>query len=104
MPSFDYKYDYLFKILIIGDSGVGKSCLLLRFGNNRFEQSFLPTIGIDFNIKTLEMDNKIIKMQIWDTAGQERFQTITRSYYRGSHGIIVVYDVTDADSFANGRD
>lgn len=101
MPSLDSKYDYLFKILIIGDSGVGKSCLLLRFANDRFEHSFLTTIGVDFNIKTIEMDNKVIKMQIWDTAGQERFQTITRSYYRGSHGIIVVYDVTNADSFTN---
>nr|QKY15279.1 GTP-binding protein (YPTC1) [Polytomella parva] len=95
------EYDYLFKLLIIGDSGVGKSCLLLRFADDTYTESYISTIGVDFKIRTVELDNKIIKLQIWDTAGQERFRTITSSYYRGSHGIIVVYDVTDEDSFNN---
>lgn len=95
------EYDYLFKILIIGDSGVGKSCLLLRFCDDTFTDSYLTTIGVDFKIKTIEIDDKIIKMQLWDTAGQERFRTITSSYYRGCHGIIIIYDITDSESFHN---
>ncbi|XP_073115012.1 ras-related protein RIC1 isoform X2 [Elaeis guineensis] len=79
------EYDYLFKLLLIGDSGVGKSCLLLRFADDSYLESYISTIGVDF----------------WDTAGQERFRTITSSYYRGAHGIIVVYDVTDQESFNN---
>jgi len=95
------KGEYLFKLLLIGDSGVGKSCLLLRFSDGTFNESFISTIGVDFKIKTIELDGKKIKLQIWDTAGQERFQTITSSYYRGAHGIIVVYDITDQKSFDN---
>mmetsp|Transcript_49621 Transcript_49621/g.124768 ORF Transcript_49621/g.124768 Transcript_49621/m.124768 type:complete len:211 (-) Transcript_49621:232-864(-) len=95
------EYDYLFKLLIIGDSGVGKSCLLLRFSDDIFTDSFISTIGVDFKIKTVTIDGVKIKLQIWDTAGQERFRTITSSYYRGAHGIIVVYDVTDQKSFDN---
>ncbi|RYR78225.1 hypothetical protein Ahy_A01g002959 isoform A [Arachis hypogaea] len=93
--------DYLFKLLLIGDSGVGKSCLLLRFADDSYLDSYISTIGVDFKIRTVEQDGKTIKLQIWDTAGQERFRTITSSYYRGAHGIIVVYDVTDQDSFNN---
>ncbi|UXI17602.1 hypothetical protein NH340_JMT03545 [Sarcoptes scabiei] len=94
-------YDYLFKLLLIGDSGVGKSCLLLRFADDTYTESYISTIGVDFKIRTIELDGKTIKLQIWDTAGQERFRTITSSYYRGAHGIIVVYDVTDMDTFHN---
>ncbi|CAN1259167.1 Ras-related protein RABD2b [Linum perenne] len=95
------EYDYLFKLLLIGDSGVGKSCLLLRFADDSYLDSYISTIGVDFKIRTVEQDGKTIKLQIWDTAGQERFRTITSSYYRGAHGIIVVYDVTDLESFNN---
>ncbi|EGF78089.1 hypothetical protein BATDEDRAFT_90991 [Batrachochytrium dendrobatidis JAM81] len=93
--------DYLFKLLLIGDSGVGKSCLLLRFADDTYTESYISTIGVDFKIRTIELEGKTVKLQIWDTAGQERFRTITSSYYRGAHGIIVVYDVTDQETFNN---
>lgn len=95
------EYDYLFKILLIGDSGVGKSCILLRFSDDAFSESHISTIGVDFKIRTIENNNKIIKLQIWDTAGQERFRTITSSYYRGAHAMLIVYDVTNTESFLN---
>ncbi|XP_037960585.1 ras-related protein Rab-10-like [Teleopsis dalmanni] len=94
-------YDFLFKVLLIGDSGVGKSCILYRFSDNMFSSSYISTIGIDFRIKTVELDGKKIKVQIWDTAGQERFHTISVSYYRGAMGVILVYDVTNERSFKN---
>ena len=97
------KYDYLFKLLIIGESGVGKTCLLLRFTEDSFTANHLTTIGIDFKIKIINLENKLIKLQIWDTAGQERFRTITKTYYKGAHGIILTYDVTDQNSFKNIR-
>ncbi|KAL6776706.1 RAB8 [Auxenochlorella protothecoides x Auxenochlorella symbiontica] len=96
-------YDYLIKLLLIGDSGVGKSCLLLRFAEDSFTSSFITTIGIDFKIKKVLIDGKWVKLQIWDTAGQERFRTITSAYYRGAMGILLVYDVTDESSFSNIR-
>eukprot|EP00056_Hartaetosiga_gracilis_P001459 m.45025 g.45025 ORF g.45025 m.45025 type:complete len:207 (+) comp10649_c0_seq1:91-711(+) len=94
-------YDYLFKLLLIGDSGVGKTCLLFRFSDDAFNSTFISTIGIDFKIRTIEIEDKKIKLQIWDTAGQERFRTITTAYYRGAMGILLVYDVTNQKSFDN---
>jgi Ras-related protein Rab-8A len=82
---------------------VGKSCLLLRFSEDQFTSSFITTIGIDFKIRTVELDGKRVKLQIWDTAGQERFRTITNAYYRGAQGILLTYDVTDEGSFNNVR-
>mmetsp|Transcript_415 Transcript_415/g.1135 ORF Transcript_415/g.1135 Transcript_415/m.1135 type:complete len:147 (+) Transcript_415:970-1410(+) len=84
-------------------AGVGKSCLLLRFSDDQFTSSFITTIGIDFKMKKMLIDNKWVKLQIWDTAGQERFRTITNAYYRGAMGILLVYDVTDESSFNNIR-
>jgi len=96
------EYDYVFKLLLMGDGGVGKSCLLLRFADDTYTESYISTIGVDFKIRTIELDGKTIKLQILDTPGQERFRTITSPpYYRDAHGIIVVYDVTDLESFSN---
>ncbi|XP_029909821.1 ras-related protein Rab-8B-like [Myripristis murdjan] len=94
-------YDYLFKLLLIGDSGVGKTCLLFRFSEDSFNTTFISTIGIDFKIRTIEMNGKRVKLQIWDTAGQERFRTITTAYYRGAMGIMLVYDICNEKSFEN---
>jgi Ras-related protein Rab-1A len=101
IANMNSEYDYLFKFVLIGDSGVGKSSLLLRYVEDIFNENYISTIGVDFKIKTIKIDGKVAKMQIWDTAGQERFRTITSSYYRGAHGIIIVYDVTDQMSFNN---
>ena len=100
MPASN-QYDLLVKLLLIGDSGVGKSAILTRFADDSFTQSFITTIGIDFKIRTIIIDGKRIKLQIWDTAGQERFKTITTAYYRGAMGILLVYDVTNEQSFAS---
>jgi Ras-related protein Rab-8A len=84
-------------------AGVGKSCLLLRYSDDSFTSSFITTIGIDFKIKSILVDESKVKLQIWDTAGQERFRTITTAYYRGAMGILLVYDVSDENSFINVR-
>lgn len=94
-------YDYLFKILLIGDSGCGKSSILSRFCDDKFDYHFMSTIGVDFKIKNLAINDINIKLQIWDTAGQERFRTITGSYYRSAIGVIIVFDLTDRKSFDN---
>ncbi|MBA0550745.1 hypothetical protein Golob_021667 [Gossypium lobatum] len=93
-------YDLSFKILLIGDSGVGKSSLLVSFISASAED-LAPTIGVDFKIKFLTVGGKRLKLTIWDTAGQERFRTLTSSYYRGAQGIILVYDVTRRETFTN---
>lgn len=92
-------YSYLFKFIIIGDTGVGKSCLLLQFTDKRFKQDHDLTIGVEFGSRTIRVEDKDIKLQIWDTAGQESFRSITRSYYRGAAGALLVYDVTRRESF-----
>eukprot|EP01120_Amphizonella_sp_Union-15-10_P005592 TRINITY_DN166_c0_g3_i3.p1 TRINITY_DN166_c0_g3~~TRINITY_DN166_c0_g3_i3.p1 ORF type:complete len:227 (+),score=39.33 TRINITY_DN166_c0_g3_i3:41-682(+) len=92
-------YAYLFKYIIIGDTGVGKSCLLLQFTDKRFQPIHDLTIGVEFGARMIALDNKQIKLQIWDTAGQESFRSITRSYYRGAAGALLVYDITRRDTF-----
>lgn len=94
-------YDYLFKIVLIGDSGVGKSNLLTRFTKNEFNLESKTTIGVEFATKTIISDNKVMKAQIWDTAGQERYRAITSAYYRGAVGALVVFDITKYPTFAN---
>ena len=97
----DDEYDFIFKVLLLGNSDVGKSSLLLRFVDSVWNDAFVPTIGVDFKVKTLEINNKRVKMQIWDTAGEERFRTVVSTYFRGAHGILLLYDVTNKDSFKN---
>lgn len=95
------EYDYLFKLVLIGDSGVGKSNLLSRFTRNEFNLESKSTIGVEFATKSLTVDAKVIKAQIWDTAGQERYRAITSAYYRGAVGALLVYDVTRHTTFEN---
>ena len=95
----DQSYDKLFKILLIGNSGVGKSSILLKFADSSFSESYIQTIGVDFKTKTIEHEGKNYKLQVWDTAGQERFKSIMNAYYRGANAVIIVYDVTDKESF-----
>lgn len=92
-------YAYLFKYIIIGDTGVGKSCLLLQFTDKRFQPVHDLTIGVEFGARMITIDGKQIKLQIWDTAGQESFRSITRSYYRGAAGALLVYDITQRHTF-----
>ena len=101
MNSKDSHYDYMFRYIIVGDMGVGKSCLLLQFTENKFRQKHELTIGVEFGGKMIDINNKKIKIQIWDTAGQEAFQAITRSYYKGAIGALLVYDITRKDTFSH---
>mmetsp|Transcript_26175 Transcript_26175/g.80522 ORF Transcript_26175/g.80522 Transcript_26175/m.80522 type:complete len:202 (-) Transcript_26175:266-871(-) len=103
MTSASRPFDLQIKLLMIGDSAVGKTSLLLRYANDTFSSTFITTIGIDFKIKTIDLDGKRVKLQIWDTAGQEQFRTITRSYFRGAQGIVLVYDITDRGTFNSVR-
>jgi Ras-related protein Rab-1A len=89
----------VFKLVLIGDSGVGKSSLLVRFADDKYEDSYISTVGVDFRSREVKLGDKVARLQIWDTAGQERFKTITSAYYRGADGIILVYDVTNPESF-----
>jgi small GTP-binding protein len=93
------KTDHVFKILTIGESGVGKTCLLIRYTENKFQKNYLTTIGIDFKSKNIMLKGKSVKLKIWDTAGQERFRNITQQYYKGADGIVLVFDVTDSTTF-----
>lgn len=95
--------EVLLKILIIGESAVGKSCLLIRYTSNQFQETFMTTIGVDFKTKYLDIDGQNVKLQIWDTAGQERFRAITKAYYRGAHGILVVFDISRRETFEKTR-
>ncbi|KAL4573333.1 hypothetical protein LXL04_020134 [Taraxacum kok-saghyz] len=95
------EYDYLFKLVLIGDSGVGKSNLLSRFTRNEFNLETKSTIGVEFATRSLNVDGKVVKAQIWDTAGQERYRAITSAYYRGAVGALLVYDVTRRATFEN---
>jgi len=91
--------DYIFKVIIIGDSGTGKSSFIYYFLNAEEKQNPQYTIGVEYSSKIIKINNKRIKLQIWDTAGQERFKSITKAYYRGAHGVFVMYDLTNPDSF-----
>ncbi|XP_022450238.1 ras-related protein Rab-26 isoform X9 [Delphinapterus leucas] len=93
-------YDVAFKVMLVGDSGVGKTCLLVRFKDGAFlAGTFISTVGIDFRNKVLDVDGMKVKLQIWDTAGQERFRSVTHAYYRDAHALLLLYDVTNKASF-----
>ena len=94
-------YDYIFKLVLIGDTCVGKSCILVRFSDDIFNDNYVTTIGVDFRFKTMVIKNKVAKIQIWDTAGQERYRSITTAYYRGAAAIIICCDCTNKESFNN---
>ncbi|TRY83055.1 hypothetical protein DNTS_004466 [Danionella cerebrum] len=95
----DQNFDYMFKLLIIGNSSVGKTSFLFRYADDSFTSAFVSTVGIDFKVKTVYRNEKRVKLQIWDTAGQERYRTITTAYYRGAMGFLLMYDITNQDSF-----
>ena len=94
-------YDYIFKLVLIGDTCVGKSCILVRFSDDIFDDNYVTTIGVDFRFKTMVVKNKVVKIQIWDTAGEERYRSITTAYYRGAAAIIICCDCTNEESFNN---
>ena len=94
--------DSVYKILLLGDSTVGKTCFLMRYTDNTFQEIHMSTIGLDYRLKTMTLNSgKQVKVQIWDTAGQDRFRAITKNYYKGAHGIILIYDVTNQQTFEN---
>ncbi|KXJ24047.1 ras-related protein Rab-3 [Exaiptasia diaphana] len=100
----DQNFDYMFKLLIIGNSAVGKTSFLFRYADDSFTSAFVSTVGIDFKVKTVFRNDKRVKLQIWDTAGQERYRTITTAYYRGAMGFILMYDITNEESFQAVQD
>ena len=96
------KKEFLYKILLLGDSTVGKTCFLMRYTDNTFQEIHMSTIGLDYKLKNVQLDDgKMVKIQIWDTAGQDRFRSITKNYYKGAHGIILIYDITNQKTFEN---
>jgi len=99
VPHRQLPYKFLFKYIIVGDTAVGKSCLLLQFTDKRFQPQHDLTIGVEFGSRTINIDSNQVKLQIWDTAGQEKFRSITRSYYRGAAGALLVYDITRRETF-----
>ncbi|XP_075758436.1 ras-related protein Rab-3D [Pelodiscus sinensis] len=100
----DQNFDYMFKLLIIGNSSVGKTSFLFRYADDSFTSAFVSTVGIDFKVKTVYRNEKRVKLQIWDTAGQERYRTITTAYYRGAMGFLLMYDIANQDSFSAVQD
>eukprot|EP01129_Flabellula_baltica_P004427 TRINITY_DN1535_c0_g2_i1.p1 TRINITY_DN1535_c0_g2~~TRINITY_DN1535_c0_g2_i1.p1 ORF type:complete len:203 (+),score=52.02 TRINITY_DN1535_c0_g2_i1:57-665(+) len=101
VPQRTLAYKYLFKYIVVGDTGVGKSCLLLQFAERRFQPRHELTIGVEFGSRSISIDDNQLKLQIWDTAGQEKFRSITRTYYRGAAGALLVYDITRRETFEN---
>jgi Ras-related protein Rab-11A len=99
MGESNEEYKMIFKVVIVGDSGVGKTNILLRYLKNEFNEESKATVGVEFGTKKMKIDNSNIKVQIWDTAGQERYRSITSAYYRGAHGALVVYDITSKKTF-----
>ena len=100
-PNQSGNYDHMFRYIIVGDMAVGKSCLLLQFTDNKFRHQHELTIGVEFGAKMIELNGKVVKIQIWDTAGQEAFQAITRTYYKGAIGALLVYDITRKETFTH---
>ena len=96
------KKEFLYKILLLGDSSVGKTCFLMRYTDNTFQEIHMSTIGLDYKLKNVQLDDsRMVKIQIWDTAGQDRFRSITKNYYKGANGIILIYDITNRKTFEN---
>ncbi len=94
--------EFIYKILLLGDSSVGKTCFLMRYIDNTFQDIHMSTIGLDYKLKNVQLENgKMVKIQLWDTAGQDRFRSITKNYYKGAHGIILIYDITENKTFEN---
>ena len=99
MADLDLEYDYLFKLILVGDSYVGKTNILSKYIKNEFNQNTKSTVGVEFGTKILKIEDKIIKAQVWDTAGQERYKSITSTYYKGAKGAFIVYDITNRETF-----
>jgi small GTP-binding protein len=99
MSSLGRKFDYSLKVVVVGDSGVGKTCFLIRFVRDQFDDECQPTLGVEFLTKIVQTERHRIQLQLWDTAGQELFRSVTRGYYRGSAGALLVFDITSRDSF-----
>ena len=97
------KKEFLYKILLLGDTSVGKTCFFMQYIDNTFHEVHISTVGLDNKIKDVELDDKVYKVQIWDTAGQDRFRSITKNYFKGAHGIVLLYDITDKGTFESVR-